>query len=114
MIGLPFQSGHVLALRRFPASSRYSRIALTHAVRFAVLAAIFAMPLAGQTGTPLTLPEAVSMVLGKIPCTSPAIADTRISAAVIREARSQLMLKIMFTESRRACKVVATNRNNWE
>ena len=80
-------------------SSRYSRIALTHAVRFVALAAMLSMPLAGQTGTPLTLPEAVSMALEKNPMHKAAIADTRISAAVVREARSQLMPKIMFTES---------------
>ena len=36
-------------------SSRSSRISLTHAVRFAALAVMFAIPLAGQTGTPLTV-----------------------------------------------------------
>jgi len=80
-------------------SSRYSRIALAHSVRFAAFAALLSMPLTGQTSTPLTLPEAVSMALGKNPLHKAAIADARISAAVIREARSQLMPKIMFTES---------------
>jgi hypothetical protein len=36
-------------------SSQSSRISLTHAVRFAALAVMFAIPLAGQTGTPLTV-----------------------------------------------------------
>jgi outer membrane protein len=80
-------------------SSRSWRIALTQAARFAALAAMLSMPLAGQTGTPLTLPEAVSMALGKNPVHKAAMADTRISAAVIHEARSQLLPKIMFTES---------------
>ncbi len=79
--------------------SQSSRIALTHAVRFAALAALLAMPLTAQTGTPLTLPEAVSMALEKNPLHKAAIADTRISAAGVREARSPLMPKVMFTES---------------
>ena len=80
-------------------SWRSSRIALAHTVRFAAFAAMLSMPLAGQTATPLTLPEAVSMTLGNNPLRKAAIADTRISAAAIREARSPLMPKIMFTES---------------
>jgi outer membrane protein TolC len=60
---------------------------------------MLSMSLAGQTSTPLTLPKAVSMALERYPLHNTAIADTRISAAVIREARSQLMPKIMFTES---------------
>ena len=80
-------------------SSQSLGIALTHAVRFAVLAAMLAMSLAAQTGTPLTLPEAVSLALEKNPLHKAAMADTRISAAAIREARSPLMPKIMFTES---------------
>ena len=39
------------------------------------------------------------MALERNPLHKAAIADTRISAAVIREARSQLMPRIMFTES---------------
>ena len=74
-------------------------IALADAVRFAVAAVMFAMPLAAQTVTPLTLPEAVSMALGKNPLHKAAMADTRITAAGVREARSPLMPKIMFTES---------------
>ena len=80
-------------------SWRSSRIALAHTVRFAAFAAMLSMPLAGQTATPLTLPEAVSMTLENNPLRKAAIADTRISAAAIREARSPLMPKIMFTES---------------
>ena len=63
------------------------------------LAAMLSMPLAGQTGAPLTLPEAVSMALERNPLHKATMADTRILAAAIREARSQLMPKIMFTES---------------
>src|SRR5262245_47326144 len=73
--------------------------AVAHAVQFAAVTAMLSAPLAGQSRTPLTLPEAVSMALGKNPLHKAATADTRISAAVIREARSQLMPKIMFTES---------------
>jgi outer membrane protein len=60
---------------------------------------VLAASLAAQTGTPLTLPEAISMALAKNPLRKAALADTRISAAAIREARSPLMPKIMFTES---------------
>ncbi len=80
-------------------SPRAPRIAVTHIVRFIALAALLAMPLAAQTGTPLTLPQAVSLALDKNPLHKAAMADTRISAADIREARSPLMPKIMFTES---------------
>ena len=76
------------------------RITLTHIVRLVALAVMLAMPLAAQTApTPLTLPQAVSMALEKNPLHKAAMADTRISAAGIREARSPLMPKIMFTES---------------
>ena len=78
---------------------RSSRILLPYAARFVVLAAILALPLVAQTGTPLTLPDAVSMALGKNPLHQAAMADIRISAAALREARSPLMPKIMFTES---------------
>ncbi len=86
------------AIRRSQ-SARSWKIALTHAALCVLLAAMFATPLAAQTGTPLTLPEAVSMALEKNPLHKAAIADTRISAAAMREARSPLMPKIMFTES---------------
>ena len=76
------------------------RIAVTIIVRFVALAAMLAMPLAAQTApTPLTLPQAVSLALEKNPLHKAAMADTRISAASVREARSPLMPKIMFTES---------------
>jgi len=78
---------------------RYPRTALAHAMRFAVFAALLSVPLAGQSGTPLTLPEAVSMALGNNPLHKAAIADTHVSAAVFREARSALMPKLMFAES---------------
>jgi len=74
-------------------SWRSSRIALAHAVRFAALAAMFAISLVARNGTPLTLPEAVSMVLEKNPQHKAAITDTRISAAAIRETCSPLMPK---------------------
>ncbi len=80
-------------------SSRSLRIVLAHAVRVAALAVLFAMPMVAQTGTPLTLSEAVSMALGKNPLHKAAMADIRISAAGLREARSPLLPKIIFTES---------------
>ena len=73
---------------------------MTIIVRLAALAAMLATPLAAQTApTPLTLPQAVSLALEKNPLHKAAMADTRISAASVREARSPLMPKIMFTES---------------
>ena len=81
-------------------SSQSPRIAVTIIVRLAALAAMLATPLAAQTApTPLTLPQAVSLALEKNPLHKAAMADTRISAASVREARSPLMPKIMFTES---------------
>ena len=75
-------------------------------MKLATLAAItlLAASLAAQTGatrtgTPLTLPEAVSLALAKNPLHKAALADTRISAAAIREARATLLPKIMFSES---------------
>ena len=49
--------------------------------------------------TSLTLPQAVSMALEKNPLHKAALAGTHISLAEIRESRSPLMPKIMFTES---------------
>lgn len=80
-------------------SPQSARIAVTIIVRFVALAVILAMPLAAQTATPLTLPQAVSLALDKNPLHNAATAETRISAAGVREARSPLMPKIMFTES---------------
>ena len=66
-----------------------------HAVRFAALAARLRFRWSREI-TPLTLPEAVSMVLEKNPQHKTTITDTRISAAAIRETRPPLMPKIMF------------------
>ncbi len=48
---------------------------------------------------PLTLSEAVSVALEKNPLHKAALAGTRISLAQVRESRSPLLPKIMFTES---------------
>ena len=58
-----------------------------------------AAPLVAQTATPLTLPQAVSIALEKNPLHKAALADTRISTAAVREARSPLLPKITFGES---------------
>ena len=63
------------------------------------MVAVLAASLTAQMVTPLTLPQAVSMALEKNPLRKAALADTRISTAAVREARSPLMPKIMFTES---------------
>ena len=70
--------------------------------RLPLLAAFTAMLLptaAAQTATPLTLPVAVSMALEKNPLRKAALADTHISTAAVREAKSPLMPKITFSES---------------
>jgi outer membrane protein TolC len=54
---------------------------------------------AQDEAAPLTLSQAVRMALEKNPLHRAAFAGTRISLAQIREARSPLMPKIMFTES---------------
>ena len=57
-------------------------------------------PLAtAQTATPLTLPQAVGMALEKNPLRKAVLADTRISTAAVREARSPLMPRIIFSEN---------------
>ncbi len=71
-------------------------------VGMALLAGLSMLPVssaAQAAGTPLTLPQAVSMALGKNPLRKAAQADIRISLAAVREARSPLLPKIMFTES---------------
>ena len=49
--------------------------------------------------TPITLSQAVSMTLERNPLHKSALAGTRITLAGVRESRSPLMPKIMFTES---------------
>ncbi len=66
----------------------------------AAMLVLLSSPSAAQDApAPLTLPQAVSMALEKNPLRKAAFAGTRISLAQIREARSPLMPKIMFTES---------------
>ncbi len=66
----------------------------------AVLLLLGTVPSVAQNApTPLTLPQAVSMALEKNPLHKAALAGTHISLAEIRESRSPLMPKIMFTES---------------
>jgi outer membrane protein len=73
---------------------RYLRAALVAAILFALLAgSAFA-----QAPTPLTLPQAVSMALEKNPLRKAAMADTRISVAMVRESKTLLLPKIMFSE----------------
>ena len=59
--------------------------------------AVFAIASAAQT--PLTLPQAVAMALDRNPLHKAAMAETRISAAALREARVPLLPKISFSES---------------
>ena len=65
-------------------SLRSPSIAVTHILWMAVLAAMLAMPLAAQTATPLTLPEAVSMALEKNPLHKAAMANWCPAMAFLR------------------------------
>lgn len=49
--------------------------------------------------TPLTLSQAISMALDRNPLHKAALAETRIGAAAVRQARSPLMPRITFSES---------------
>jgi outer membrane protein TolC len=49
--------------------------------------------------TPLTLPQAVRIALEKNPLRKAAIADTKVSSADVREARSVLMPRVTFSET---------------
>ncbi len=85
------------------------------ALGIVVMLVVAAMPSVGQVqtsadtalstpsptdpGAPLTMSEAVSMALEKNPLHKAALAGTRISLAQVRESRSPLMPKLMFTES---------------
>ena len=68
-------------------------------VVIAVALLLSASLLAQDAAAPITLPQAVGMALEKNPLHKAALADTHISLAEIRVARSPLMPKIMFTES---------------
>lgn len=61
--------------------------------------ALCGIQVTAQDVTPLTLPQAVSMSLEKNPLHKAALAETRIGAAAVRQARSPLMPKVTFTES---------------
>lgn len=54
--------------------------------------------LRAQTATPLTLAEAVSIALEKNPLRKGALADSRAAQAGVREARSGLFPRLMFSE----------------
>jgi outer membrane protein TolC len=69
------------------------------AVVIAVAALLSSSLMAQDAAAPITLPQAVSIALEKNPLHKAALAGTHISLAQIREARSPLMPKIMFTES---------------
>ncbi|HET8668426.1 MAG TPA: TolC family protein [Terriglobales bacterium] len=63
----------------------------------ALLAVSSSLPVEAQA--PLTLPQAVSIALEKNPIRKAALADERAAAAGIREARSGLLPRIVFSES---------------
>ncbi len=73
------------------------------ALRVLLAALAIMLPLSrlavAQEAVPLTLPQAVSMALAKNPLHKAAFAGTHISLAQVREARSPLLPRIMFTES---------------
>jgi outer membrane protein TolC len=83
-----------------PTPERYqSKQTLVKLALLPVIAALLLPIAAAQTATLLTLPQAVSMALEKNPLRKAALADTRISTAAVREARSPLLPKITFSES---------------
>jgi len=61
------------------------------------LQAALAQPAAESS--PLTLQQAVNIALGKNPLRKAALADTRVAFADVREARSVLMPRLMFSET---------------
>ncbi len=61
------------------------------------LQAALAQPAAGPS--PLTLQQAVTIALEKNPLRKAALADTRVSSADVRAARSVLMPRLMFSET---------------
>ena len=61
------------------------------------LQAALAQPAAGSS--PLTLQQAVTIALEKNPLRKAALADTRVAFADVREARSVLMPRLMFSET---------------
>ena len=64
---------------------------------FALLTLTLSIPSLAQT--PLTLPQAVSIALEKNPLRKAALADQKAASAGIKEARSVLLPKIVFSES---------------
>lgn len=65
----------------------------------AMFALLSTLSVAQDASAPITLPQAVSMALEKNPLHKAGFAGTHISLAQVREARSPLLPKIMFTES---------------
>ena len=74
---------------------RVHRVAFLFA--FALLTLTWSLPALAQT--PLTLPQAVSIALEKNPLRKAALADQKAASAGIKEARSGLLPKIVFSES---------------
>jgi outer membrane protein TolC len=79
--------------------SLFRHVLITAFVMAMMLASLSRGLVAQEAVAPLTLPQAVSMALEKNPLHKAAFAGTRISLAQVREARSPLMPRIMFTES---------------
>ena len=75
--------------------SRVHRVPLLFA--FILLTLALSLPASAQTS--LTLPQAVSIALEKNPLRKAALADQRAASAGIKEARSGLLPKILFSES---------------
>jgi outer membrane protein len=83
---------------RVPVRSRFA------AVAFSVALLSVALPANGQqapaqSGTSLTLQQAVSIALEKTPARKIAIADTRAASAGVAEAKSALLPRIGFSET---------------
>ncbi len=77
------------------------KVSLTFVVAATVTLSILPAAQAQQTADPsrLTLQQAVKIALEKNPLRKAAVADTRISSAEVREARSVLMPRVTFSET---------------
>jgi outer membrane protein len=74
--------------------------ALPSVALFALLIALSGLAFSQQSSqASLTLREAVQMALQKNPLRKAAVADTRVSSAEVREARSVLMPRLTFSET---------------
>jgi outer membrane protein TolC len=68
-------------------------------LKLIVATSLLLVPVLAFAQQPITLAEAVRIALEKNPLRKAAMADTRVAAAEVREARAGLLPRIMFSES---------------